>query len=243
MKTYKDLVHLFLSTIFLLTSCADSNHVVSNRLIQKRKYTKGWFIKRSNTNNSELSNYSEKDSLKKSNPTPKKNFLNRSPNQNNTSTIKHATDADHPTLNPADENSEERSYNETIENPTSDYTLWEPSPMDTLPSSKSNVSKDQNRSTDSKNKTAGTVFIIVGTVIILLALIILQIVGGGVLFRSLAILFTLLFAGFMTCWMIRRSNGKPDTTIIRVIFGMFVVLSLILLFFGIVALLLALAAF
>lgn len=30
---------------FLLSSCGSSNHVVSNHLIQKRKYNKGWFVK------------------------------------------------------------------------------------------------------------------------------------------------------------------------------------------------------
>lgn len=51
MKTGKNTISQFLSVavfglIFLnLCSCGSSNQVVSKRLIQKRKYTKGWFVK------------------------------------------------------------------------------------------------------------------------------------------------------------------------------------------------------
>lgn len=38
------LLSFFLLVTILVTSCQSSNSVVSNRLIQKRKYTSGWFV-------------------------------------------------------------------------------------------------------------------------------------------------------------------------------------------------------
>lgn len=39
------LLSFFLLVTILVTSCQTTNSVVSNRLIQKRKYTSGWFVK------------------------------------------------------------------------------------------------------------------------------------------------------------------------------------------------------
>lgn len=54
---------LFLLLLIQMTSCVTSNHVSNNRLIQKRKYTTGWFVKKNSIRENDVSSIKVKHEL------------------------------------------------------------------------------------------------------------------------------------------------------------------------------------
>lgn len=231
------LFYLLLNTL-ILSSCVGSNHVVNNGIFQKRKYTKGWFIKSSGAKSDKTS----RAEVKQNNSPEKERIVVKSSDLRNSDPDK-IPEKRHvalPTISEPEKISapqqtddpESSPSTDNIEVPATETTNFEELPED--------PEKDEPKQIERKELSQG--FLVFGSIIIMLSVLALVAFGGYTL-RIIGVLFALVFLTFLMLYLVNRKNGKEESRAFRVLFIILFSLSIVFIGIGLLAALIALAGF